>query len=337
MATARSRARDASPRGEAARGGVVDIQRMRMITAMAEIARERGVGGTTVAHIVARSGVSRRTFYELFRDREDCLLAAFDLAVQRAGARVAPACEPAGGWRERMRAGLGVLLEFLEDEPALATLCVVDALGAGPRVLARRARVVEGLIDAVDAGAREGRGERRPQRLVAEGVVGAVLSVLHARLMRGETAFADLRGPLTAIVVLPYMGGAAAEREASRPVVERHRTVSSPEDPLRDLDMRLTYRTVQVLLAIAGRPDASNRQVADDSGVSDQGQISRLLARLEHLGLISNSGEGPARGEPNAWRLTHTGHQIQRTIDRSGVATGDPPPTRPVSRQGAEA
>jgi DNA-binding MarR family transcriptional regulator len=231
-----------------------------------------------------------------------------------------------------MRAGVGALLEFLEDEPVLATLCVVDSLGAGPRVLERRTCVVEGLIDAVDAGARARAGGRHPRRLVAEGVVGAVLSVLHARLMRGETVFADLHGPLTAIVVLPYLGGAAAEREASRPVVERRRTASSPEDPLRDLDMRLTNRTVQVLLAIAGRPGASNRQVADDSGVSDQGQISRLLARLEHLDLIGNSGAGPGRGEPNAWSLTHKGRQVERTIDRSGAATGDPSPAAPVAR-----
>jgi DNA-binding MarR family transcriptional regulator len=78
--------------------------------------------------------------------------------------------------------------------------------------------------------------------------------------------------------------------------------------------MRLTYRTVRVLLAIAERPGASNRVVAQGSGVQDQGQISKLLARLEHLGLISNEGVGASRGEPNAWRLTARGREIERTI-----------------------
>ncbi len=114
------------------RGGVVEIQRARMIAAMVEVARERGVGAVTVAHVVARSGVSRRTFYELFEDSEACFLAAFDQAVERAAVRVVPAFDAGGSWRERVRGGLGALLEFLEDEPGLGALCVVDALGAGP-------------------------------------------------------------------------------------------------------------------------------------------------------------------------------------------------------------
>ncbi len=83
---------------------------------------------------------------------------------------------------------------------------------------------------------------------------------------------------------------------------------SATGDPLRELDMRLTYRTVRVLLAIdaiggRGSPP-SNRQVATAAGISDQGQISKLLARLQPLGLIGNTGGDHAKGEPNAWSLT---------------------------------
>ena len=78
--------------------------------------------------------------------------------------------------------------------------------------------------------------------------------------------------------------------------------------------MRLTYRTVRVLMAVAAHPCASNRQVADAAGVSDQGQMSKLLARLQHLGLIENAGTGSARGEPNAWTLTTTGHHVERIV-----------------------
>src|SRR5580704_18172489 len=164
------------------RNGVAEIQRARMIAALIEVARERGVGGMTVADIVARSGVSRRTFYELFADRDDCFLAAFDMAVEQAAQRVLPAYGAPGAWRERIRAGLGALLEFLEDEPGMGALCVVDALGAGPRAIERRAEVVDALIDAVHGGRHELRGSARPTRMTAEGVVGAVLAVLHARL-----------------------------------------------------------------------------------------------------------------------------------------------------------
>jgi AcrR family transcriptional regulator/DNA-binding MarR family transcriptional regulator len=303
-----------------------------MVAAMVEVARERGLGGATVAHIVARSGVSRRTFYELFEDREACFLAAFELAVGRAAAGVVPAYRAGGGWVGRIRAGLGALLEFLDDEPGLGGLCVVDALGAGPVALEYRARVVGVLIDVVDEGRGQARVPAGVDRLTAEGVVGAVLAVLHARLIDAANArgasragsgsaagagcgsMVGLLGPFMAMIVLPYLGRAAADREIARPVPQRRRVASRLGDPLRDLDMRLTYRTVRVLLAIASDPGASNRRVADAAGVADQGQISKLLARLEHLGLIDNSGAGPARGEPNVWRLTPRGEEVARAI-----------------------
>ncbi len=297
------------------RGGVAEIQRLRMIAALAEVSRERGVLATTVAHIVARSGVSRRTFYEVFEDREDCFGAAFDRAVEQAARRVVPAFCEGRAWRERMRGGLGALLEFLEDEPDLGALCVVDALGGGPRALARRAEVVNVLIGVVDEGGDEARSGDRPPRLTAEGVVGAVLGVLHARLaQQSSTPMTSLQGPLMGMIVLPYLGRAAATREVARPAPVRQRAVHPAGNPLRDLDMRLTYRTVRVLLAIAGHAGASNREVADASGVQDQGQISKLLSRLDHLGLIHNSGAGTARGEPNAWRLTDKGEEVERVI-----------------------
>jgi hypothetical protein len=75
---------------------------------------------------------------------------------------------------------------------------------------------------------------------------------------------------------------------------------------------------VRVLLAVAelgGREsDPSSREVADASGVSDQGQMSKLLWRLEHLGLIANDPPRPARGEPNAWALTAKGHEVEQAI-----------------------
>jgi AcrR family transcriptional regulator len=306
------------------RSGVADIQRARMIGAMAALARERGVAGVSVAQVVARSGVSRRTFYELFEDRDDCFAAAFEQGVGRAAERVLAAYEPARGWRERMRVGLEALVGFLEEEPDLGGLCVVVALGASPVVLERRAEVVGLLVDAVDGGRREARGSARPTRLTAEGVVGAVLAVLHSRLAAGESVI-GLQGALMGTIVLPYLGLAAAAREtaavrASPGSASRRRASMAPPrgDPLRDLHIRLTYRTVRVLLVIAElggeEPGPSNRRVADAAGVTDPGQISKLLARLEHLGLIENGSAGPARGEPNMWSLTAKGHEIERAI-----------------------
>ena len=78
--------------------------------------------------------------------------------------------------------------------------------------------------------------------------------------------------------------------------------------------MRLTYRTARVIEGIAAYPGASNRMVAEYAGVSDPGQISKLLARLERVGLLLNTGGGHAKGEPNAWLLTPRGEQLARSV-----------------------
>jgi DNA-binding IclR family transcriptional regulator len=86
------------------------------------------------------------------------------------------------------------------------------------------------------------------------------------------------------------------------------------EDHLQGLGIQPTYRTGRVLAAIAKHPGASNREVADAAGVLDEGQISRLLKRLEHLGLVENTGEGHTKGKTNAWWLTTKGSALQSGV-----------------------
>jgi DNA-binding MarR family transcriptional regulator len=124
-------------------------------------------------------------------------------------------------------------------------------------------------------------------------------------------SFLELTGPLASMIVLPYLGSAAARKELSRPVPKVPAKVNRGErDPLSQLDMRLTYRTVRVLLAVAAQPGDSNRGVAARAGVGDQGQISKLLARLEKLGLVLNKSKVPGTGAPNAWVLTKQGEEV---------------------------
>jgi len=84
------------------------------------------------------------------------------------------------------------------------------------------------------------------------------------------------------------------------------------KDPLDGLNMRLTHRTVRVLMVIAENPGASNREIAEGSGIADQGQISKLLTRLARLKLVENTGDGQEKGASNAWRLTARGAQVER-------------------------
>jgi AcrR family transcriptional regulator len=298
-----------------ARGHVTEIQRARMVAAMIDVVSERSRAHSTVAHVVARSGVSRRTFYEVFEDFDDCFLAALDQSIERAREYVLHDYDPGQRWRVRLRSGVTGLLEFLADEPGMGRLCIVETLGAGPRINERRAQTIDQLIAVVDEGRSESKSSAVLPPLTAEGVVGGVLSVLHARLLESQESLLELTGPLMGMIVLPYLGPAAAQRESSSATpVRRERPLAGRGDPLRDLEMRLTYRTVRVLLAIAAAPGSSNRSVGADAGIEDQGQISKLLSRLERLGLIENGGAGQVRGAPNAWHLTARGYDVERLV-----------------------
>jgi AcrR family transcriptional regulator len=308
---------------------VLEIQRARILAAMVEESAERGAANVSVAHVVERAGVSRRTFYELFADREACFLAAFDDAVARATRYVLDAYDSQANWVERVRAALTAVLQFLDVERGAGQLLIVGSLGAGHNALERRQRGIAQIITLLDEGRTETKTGSELPPLTAEGIVGGVLSVLHSRLLtypppttvgprkgdKGPTRFVELTGSLMSMIVLPYLGPAPARKELARPVprASREARVVGP-DPLRELGMRLTYRTVRVLMAVAAQPGGSNRQVADGSGIADQGQISKLLARLHGLGLIENTGAGPVRGAPNSWVLTDRGWQVQGAL-----------------------
>jgi len=294
---------------------VIEIQRARILAAMVEVSAERGAANVTVAHIVERAGVSRRTFYELFSDREDCFLGAFDEGITRASRYVLEAYDPEARWAERIRTALTGLLSFLDVERGAGQLLIVGSLGAGARALERRRRVLAQMIAVIDEGRTQTKAGAELPPLTAEGIVGGVLSVLHSRLIDAKGGpLLQLTGPLMGMIVLPYLGPAAAHKELAKPAPKPAATQRAERNPLGQLEMRLTYRTVRVLMAIAAHPGSSNRVVADASEVSDQGQMSKLLARLQHLDLIHNTGGGASRGEPNAWTLTDKGWGVQGAI-----------------------
>jgi len=292
---------------------------------MLEVCAQRGASSVTVAHVVERAGVSRRTFYELFENCEECFLAALEEGLARISAAVLPAWQAQGAWWERVRASLIELLSFLDNDPVTGRLVVVEALGAGPRALERRGHVLALLIAAVEEGRGEAKRAHEPPPLTSEGVVGAVASILYGRMLARPAVGEDrseplieLTGPLMSMIVLPYLGPAAARRELERPAPKSSRNGHSPSPdgvPLGDLEIRVTYRTLCVLDAIAAEPGSSNRAVGKAAGIDDQGQISKLLARLQRVGLIHNgNSHAPAKGAANAWTLTGRGERIARSL-----------------------
>jgi AcrR family transcriptional regulator len=316
---------------------VEEIQRSRLLVAAAAVIDELGYEQTSVARITARARVSRRTFYELFGNREACLVALLGEVAERVERELLAANLDGLSWRERVRGGLWTILSFLEREPVLARICVVQALHGGPRVLERREQILAWLAGVLDEGRREGSRGEECTLVTAEGLVGGALGVVYARLRgRDGRPLTGLLDELMGMIALQYLGPRAARREQQRPAPvpcpapEGGRSsVGEERDPLDEVDMRLTYRTARVLQCIAelgGQGSGpSNRAVAESAGVTDPGQISKLLRRLEGLGLVVNAGGGHQSGEPNAWELTPLGGQVARrlsvlTLDRTEAA-----------------
>jgi AcrR family transcriptional regulator len=320
-------ARRGAPAGGVSHVRLVEIQCARLLAAAVRAVDELGYADTTVADITSRARVSRRTFYELFSDREACLAGVLEGVLVLIAAELSAAGLEDLAWRERVRTGLFAILSFLDCEPVLARVCVVQALRGGPRILERREEVLAQLAAVVDEGRLLGARGARCTPMTAEGLVGAAFAIVYARLLRGERApLTGLLGELMGMIVLPYQGAGAAGREQVRPAPALSTrtarrggglTAEGVADPLGGVEMRLTYRTARVLEGIAelgGRgSNPSNREVGEYAGIPDPGQVSKLLARLERLGLLEN-GTVRAKGEPNAWALTAKGAVVAQSI-----------------------
>ena len=159
------------PRGphRLAREEVLASQRGRMLDAIADVVSLRGYGSATVADVIERAGVSRKTFYEHFRDKEDCFLAAYDAGVEILMATMREAGDDV---RSRIRA----FLRTLASEPAFARTFVIEVGAAGPRALERRQQVHESFAEMVGSA---------PEALAC---VGATNELIAREISRGDTA-----------------------------------------------------------------------------------------------------------------------------------------------------
>ncbi|MGX1777470.1 TetR/AcrR family transcriptional regulator [Nocardia brasiliensis] len=137
--------RDRLPSGKHrfTREDVVSSQRGRIHLGLFEALHAKGYAATTITDIADRSGVSRRTFYQQFTGKEDCYLAAFDAVLPVVISAIDDGIERStGDWRARIEASLQAFIEVLVAEPAAAWSLLVESLGAGPLISARRAQML---------------------------------------------------------------------------------------------------------------------------------------------------------------------------------------------------
>jgi AcrR family transcriptional regulator len=330
------RSRAGSKGAARSRGGPVvmyEFQRARILAAALEEADERSYSRTSVTAIVERARVSRKTFYELFDDRRACFKALFYEAVAQIADVVAPLyLDGEDKWSERVRAALAALLGFLDrdrDVGAFVLEYVIEGASDDPEA---RAWLFDRLRSVAEDGRSQAQTRFETPFLADEAVLGGVLVILHSRLQARTTHLTGLLNQLMWMIVLPHGGPAVAARELRQatPSTSAMRTkpTKPAKSPLDGLEMRVTYRTARVLAAIADGPGRSNVELGAEVEVSDAGQISKLLTRLEGLDLVSNRGAGHAHGAANAWHLTHKGREVDAVI-RHQFAAGGPLRSKP--------
>lgn len=194
---------------------VVNSQRSRLLSAAVLIAGEDGYAGMTVSAVIARAGVSRKTFYEFFADREDCFLAAFDGLLDAAlrGARDAYATGDA--WPDRLRTMLSAALETLAAHAHEARLGFVEVLAAGPRALQRRDAALRAFMEFVAPGYEAADSGPAIPPLMPEAIVGALYEIVYTRVLHERTAeLPSLLPDLMFCALAPFVGPAQAAEHA---------------------------------------------------------------------------------------------------------------------------
>jgi AcrR family transcriptional regulator len=211
---------------------IVHNQRERMLVAVAEAVAEQGYATTTVADIIARARLSRRTFYEHFADKEECFLAAYDTVVEQMLAGVGHAYEQGGPrWTQRVHDGLEAFISYLISEPAFARMCIVEVVAAGPEARGRRDAAMRVFIEFLEPGRDEApKGVTIPP-LAAEIVVGGIYEIIYTRLLRDAAGeLQEMLPDLLYCAIVPYVGHDGAERAVEEAQQRRRDAASAPTD-----------------------------------------------------------------------------------------------------------
>ncbi|HEY1277303.1 MAG TPA: TetR/AcrR family transcriptional regulator [Thermoleophilaceae bacterium] len=202
------------------RSFVARNQRERILAAVADATSEAGYGSTSVEDVIARAGVSRRTFYDLFDNKLDAFLAAYDEVVRRLLKGVREADADQTDFAARVTAGLGAFLDSLSASPAFARMCIVEVLAAGPEAVRRRNDAMAAFRSIIEEEA-DRLLDRKPHSPVAvEMLVGGIYETVYSRIADGRTTdLGDLLPELVYAAVLPHLGEDAAVA-ARRSVLE---------------------------------------------------------------------------------------------------------------------
>jgi AcrR family transcriptional regulator len=189
------------PRGPQAlpRAQVAAHQCERLMEAMVQVVDERGVVATTISDLVARAGISRRTFYEHFENKEDCLLATYDAAVETEIQRLLDVYGSTAGWLKQLEAIIRALFRDIAEHPDAARLICVEMGASGAAGVQRWADGAARLQRFISSGFEQAPGQGTIPDPVARAIVGALRKIVYSRV-RERRSSKSLKAELTRLV-----------------------------------------------------------------------------------------------------------------------------------------
>jgi AcrR family transcriptional regulator len=189
------------PRGPQAlpREAVAAHQRERLFKAMIEAVDEHGFLATTIAELISRAGISRRSFYEHFHNKEECLLATYDEIIEHLTRRLVKASRSVDGWPAQLEAFIRELFTAVGDRPDLAQLVCVEMGAAGPVGVQRWAQGATYMQGFVTDGFERAPGPGTLPAPVARAIVGALRKIMYSRV-RNERSSKTLQAEMLKLV-----------------------------------------------------------------------------------------------------------------------------------------
>jgi len=203
---------------------VAHSQRERLLVALAHRCAEKGYGATTISDICESAGVSRATFYDLFKDKEECFHAAMELSLADAMGSIVAVYSPDKPWATMVRDATAAFLDLLAKRPEFARMALVEAPASGERAFELYASGKRVLQSLLDRGRDDPVEERSMPPSAGRAALAAAESLVVGQILAGNTArLSELLPDIVYIATVPYLG----QEEALRQAREAERAIST--------------------------------------------------------------------------------------------------------------
>jgi AcrR family transcriptional regulator len=188
-------------------------QRERLLASVVRVTVSKGYDGTTVADILGEAGVGRESFYELFDDKLDCMLAAHKVLVDDLEGQVRAAYMEPGPWPARMREALAATLRWFAADPEASRFTLVEMSTVGPAFRSTFQTEYARFTKLLDEGLDDG-GPSPALTQATQLAVGAILARIYEEIVLDRAAeLPRLLPDLTYNLLIPFVGEEVAQAE----------------------------------------------------------------------------------------------------------------------------